>query len=58
MLLQKGSAMSGHTLGKTRQPSDEAPPRKGRRKQSIIAFEMIRLDRSAAKPLHEQLTNR
>src|SRR5258708_17321669 len=26
-----------------------------RRRRSIIAFEMIRLDRSAAEPLHEQL---
>jgi GntR family transcriptional regulator/MocR family aminotransferase len=30
-------------------------PRKKRRRRSIIAFEMIRLDRSAAEPLHEQL---
>jgi GntR family transcriptional regulator/MocR family aminotransferase len=28
---------------------------KKRRRRSIIAFEMIRLDRSAAEPLHEQL---
>src|ERR1700757_4431163 len=26
-----------------------------RRRRSVIAFEMIRLDRSAAEPLHEQL---
>src|SRR3954463_847432 len=26
-----------------------------RRRRSIIAFEMIRLDRTAAEPLHEQL---
>ena len=30
-------------------------PLKKRRRRSIIAFEMIRLDRSAAEPLHEQL---
>src|SRR6266403_23634 len=28
---------------------------KGRRRRSIIAFEMIRLDRTAAEPLHQQL---
>ena len=28
---------------------------KKRRRRSVIAFEMIRLDRSAAEPLHEQL---
>ena len=28
---------------------------KGRRRRSIIAFEMIRLDRMAAEPLHQQL---
>jgi GntR family transcriptional regulator / MocR family aminotransferase len=30
-------------------------PLKKRRRRSIIGFEMIRLDRSAAEPLHEQL---
>src|SRR6266480_4358356 len=30
-------------------------PLKKRRRRSIIAFEMIRLDRRAAEPLHEQL---
>jgi GntR family transcriptional regulator / MocR family aminotransferase len=30
-------------------------PLKKRRRRSIIAFELIRLDRSAAEPLHEQL---
>lgn len=30
-------------------------PIKKRRRRSVIAFEMIRLDRSAAEPLHEQL---
>jgi hypothetical protein len=29
--------------------------KKQRRRQSIMAFEMIRLDRTADKPLHEQL---
>src|SRR5213594_1813583 len=28
---------------------------KGRRRRSIIAFEMIRLDRTSAEPLHQQL---
>ena len=28
---------------------------KKRRRRSIIGFEMIRLDRSAAEPLHDQL---
>src|ERR1043166_3951216 len=28
---------------------------KKRRRRSVIAFEMIRLDRSSAEPLHEQL---
>src|SRR5436853_2233259 len=30
-------------------------PLKKRRRRSIIAFEMIRLDRTATEPLHEQL---
>src|SRR5207247_11178914 len=30
-------------------------PLKKRRRHAIIAFEMIRLDRTAAEPLHEQL---
>src|SRR5213079_2751841 len=30
-------------------------PLKKRRRRSIIAFEMIRLDRTASEPLHEQL---
>ncbi|HEX4666918.1 MAG TPA: hypothetical protein VH207_09975 [Chthoniobacterales bacterium] len=30
-------------------------PNKKRRRRSIIAFEMIRLDREAAEPLHQQL---
>jgi hypothetical protein len=29
--------------------------RQKRRRRSIIAFEMIRLDRTAMEPLHEQL---
>src|ERR1041385_2825824 len=32
----------------------KSPPRK-RRRRSIIAFEMVRLDRAATEPLHEQL---
>jgi GntR family transcriptional regulator / MocR family aminotransferase len=35
--------------------STSESPLKKRRRRSIIAFEMIRLDRSAAEPLHEQL---
>jgi len=35
--------------------SDGKSLRKKRRRGSIIAFEMIRLDRTAAEPLHEQL---
>lgn len=31
-------------------------PEKKRRRHSIIAFEMIRLDRTAAEPLHQQLS--
>src|ERR1044072_1914416 len=32
----------------------KSPPQK-RRRRSIIAFEMIRLDRTSTEPLHEQL---
>src|SRR5881275_1794696 len=35
-------------------PNRKSHPQK-RRRSSIIAFEMIRLDRTAAEPLHEQL---
>jgi len=35
--------------------SDEKSRLKKRRRRSIIAFEMIRLDRTAAEPLHQQL---
>ena len=35
--------------------SDGKSLRKKKRRRSIIAFEMIRLDRTAAEPLHEQL---
>src|ERR1051325_6240130 len=35
-------------------PYRKSRPQK-RRRRSIIAFEMIRLDRTAAEPLHEQL---
>lgn len=31
-------------------------PGKKRRRHSIITFEMIRLDRTAAEPLHQQLS--
>ena len=36
-------------------PKKKSRPQK-RRRRSIIAFEMIRLDRTAKEPLHEQLT--
>jgi len=35
--------------------SDKKSRPKGRRRRSIIAFEMIRLDRTSAEPLHHQL---
>jgi GntR family transcriptional regulator / MocR family aminotransferase len=35
--------------------ANKKPRPQKRRRQSIIAFEMIRLDRTAAEPLHEQL---
>src|SRR2546430_17629980 len=35
--------------------SHRKSPLNMRRRHSIIAFEMIRLDRTAAEPLHEQL---
>src|SRR5436309_164638 len=35
--------------------SEGKSPRRKRRRHSIIAFEMIRLDRAAAEPLHKQL---
>ena len=35
--------------------SKKKSPLKKRRRRSIIAFEMIRLDRTAAEPLHQQL---
>src|SRR5205809_7126740 len=35
--------------------SNKKSPLKKRRRRSIIAFEMIRLDRTAAEPLHQQL---
>src|SRR5438046_2317532 len=35
--------------------SDKKLRPKGRRRRSIIAFEMIRLDRTSAEPLHQQL---
>src|ERR1043166_6588096 len=46
------------TGGKHRTPNIERPtpnlPGK-RRRHSIVAFEMVRLDRAAAEPLHQQL---
>src|SRR6266481_4701744 len=41
--------------GHARVMSDGKSPLKKRRGHSIIAFEMIRLDRTATEPLHEQL---
>jgi hypothetical protein len=43
---------------KHRTPNTERPTqnRRGRRRRhSILAFEMVRLDRTAAEPLHQQL---
>src|SRR6266536_3904135 len=40
--------------GKIGMSRSESPLKK-RRRRSIIAFEMIRLDRTATEPLHEQL---
>src|ERR1700745_1761822 len=39
---------------RSRMPNRKSRTQK-RRRRSIIAFEMIRLDRTAAEPLHEQL---
>src|ERR1043166_8061787 len=47
--------MSGR---KRRTPNAEHPPpnlHEKRRRHSIVAFEMVRLDRTAAEPLHQQL---
>jgi GntR family transcriptional regulator/MocR family aminotransferase len=46
--------MSKPTLKKSRTPG-KSPRAKQRRRRSIIAFEMIRLDREADEPLHQQL---
>ena len=43
---------------KRRTPNTEHPtpnPQRKRRRHSIVAFEMVRLDRAAAEPLHQQL---
>src|SRR5246127_3584506 len=46
-------------IGRKRQTPNAGPPtpnlQKRRRRHSILAFEMIRLDRAAAEPLHQQL---
>jgi GntR family transcriptional regulator / MocR family aminotransferase len=47
----KGIAGTRGEIGMSRNES----PLKKRRRRSIIAFEMIRLDRTATEPLHEQL---
>jgi GntR family transcriptional regulator/MocR family aminotransferase len=44
--------MKDHVLTRARK---KRAPNKKRRRRSIIAFEMIQLDRTAAEPLHEQL---
>jgi len=35
--------------------ADKSLSKKQRRRHSIVALEMIRLDRAAAEPLHQQL---
>src|SRR5258705_10891763 len=41
---------------RTRNAEDSTPNLHGkRRRHSIVAFEMVRLDRAAAEPLHQQL---
>ena len=47
--------MSGKTSQKAGPREVGRPPRKKARKRSIIAFEMIRLDRASVEPLHQQL---
>jgi len=42
-------------MGRSRNMCDKKSLLKKRRRRSIIAFEMIRLDRSADEPLHQQL---
>ena len=46
-------------IGKKRRTPDAEPPTPNldgkRRRHSIVAFEMVRLDRAAAEPLHQQL---
>jgi GntR family transcriptional regulator/MocR family aminotransferase len=49
---RRGESATG--LAKIEQPTPNVYERK-RRRHSIIAFEMIRLDRSAREPLHQQL---
>lgn len=46
---------SAKTLKKTLPRPSARSPRSRRRKHSIIAFEMVSLDRKSAEPLHEQL---
>jgi GntR family transcriptional regulator / MocR family aminotransferase len=53
--MHHGNQMSGKTSQTVRPRGDGRPPRKKARKRSIIAFEMIRLDRAAAEPIQEQL---
>ena len=43
------------TIQIVKRHSIKKPDRKQRRRHSIMAFEMVRLDRAAAEPLHQQL---
>jgi GntR family transcriptional regulator/MocR family aminotransferase len=43
------------TIGMVKRIADKNSSKKQRRRHSIMAFEMIRLDRSAVEPLHQQL---
>ncbi len=47
--------MAGNGSPKVRRQVARHQRQKGRRRRSIIAFEMVRLDRAQTEPLHEQL---
>ncbi len=47
--------MSGTVLQKARRRAPTRPPRKKERKRSIIAFELIQLDRASPEPLYQPL---
>ena len=53
--MRHGNQMSGKTSQKARPRGVGRPPRQKARKRSIIAFEMVRLDRASVEPIHQQL---